>query len=372
MLINYIPARLIEGKTWTVVFYVENPKSTKQNKLERQRIRVGRIKSVTERRKFGRKLVHEINVKLAEGWNPILEHEAPKAFHKLSDAIDTFMNVKRRELRKDSIRSYDSMAKRLLEFIKEDLPIIYFTRQNAVEYLNHIYVNNKVSEVVYNNNRNFGRLLFNWLIENQYCKDNPFNQIKSKKERAKTRIPITEEARTKIKSHLEQKGEHEFLAFCLFVFYTLMRPSEVFKLKPEMFLLSKNLIILPPEICKDDTQRVLTIPEFMFPSILKLRLDLIPANNYIFSTGFKPGKLLKDSRYSGKRWTRLRNEIDIPKEMQLYSLKDTGIIQMIDSGIDLKTIRDQAGHSSLEVTNKYTKFANQKADKQILDKTVEF
>ena len=64
MLINYIPARLTEGKTWTVTYYIENP-STKQ--LTRQRIRVGRIKPISERRKFARQLIQKINLKLAEG-----------------------------------------------------------------------------------------------------------------------------------------------------------------------------------------------------------------------------------------------------------------------------------------------------------------
>ena len=39
---------------------------------------------------------------------------------------------------------------------------------------------------------------------------------------------------------------------------------------------------------------------------------------------------------------------------KFYSLKDTGITNMIKAKTDLLTVRDQARHSSVKVTNIYT------------------
>jgi len=85
-----------------------------------------------------------------------------------------------------------------------------------------------------------------------------------------------------------------------------------------------------------------------------------------------PGKLLKDSRYSGKKWDKLRTVLNLPKEIQFYSLKDTGIQAMIDDGFDLLQVRDQARHSSLEVTNKYALNNNEKADDDVVKNTGKF
>ena len=109
MLINYIPARLTIGKSWYVSYYVLNPET---NKLIRKRIKVNRVSPISERRKFARQLIHKINVKLAEGWNPLLEQETPKAYTKLVDALELFLKHKKRELKsKDTIRTYKSMLK---------------------------------------------------------------------------------------------------------------------------------------------------------------------------------------------------------------------------------------------------------------------
>jgi len=116
MLLNYIPARITEGQTWHISFYVINPSS---KKMVRKRVKLLRIKSVVERRKFARQLMHEINMKLAAGWNPLIEQEAGKSFHKFSDALDTFLRAKTKELRPDSIRSYNSIAKSIKEYLKK-------------------------------------------------------------------------------------------------------------------------------------------------------------------------------------------------------------------------------------------------------------
>jgi len=68
----------------------------------------------------------------------------------------------------------------------------------------------------------------------------------------------------------------------------------------------------------------------------------------------------------------MRNVIKIPKEMQFYSLRDSGITQMIKNNISLEQIRDQADHSSLEITNIYTKHANGKASEDIKKMCLEF
>ena len=374
MLITYLPAQFHNKKEAYVSYYVVNPAT---NLLVRKRVKLNRIKSVTERKKYARQLIIKINEKLAEGWNPFIEQNAPKSFHKLFDAMDLFLRLKTKELRPDSVRSYKSLSKQLRGFLSkkykgEKMNVIDFNRKMGIEFLNYMYVTKNIGEVAYNSHRNFGRLLFNWMMENQYCKVNPYVGIKSKKEKEKIRIPINFDYRNKIKDYLLKNNEHEFLAICMLTYYTFLRPKEICMLKKSYIDIKKQVINLPPEITKNGKKRTVTMPDSLMQYLCFLNLTVIDCENYIFSTYFKPGKMLKDSRYVGKRWTRLRKEINLPKEMQFYSLKDTGIIQMLRDGISPELVRDQAGHSSLEVTNKYVKMVNNVANLQIKNKSGEF
>ena len=45
---------------------------------------------------------------------------------------------------------------------------------------------------------------------------------------------------------------------------------------------------------------------------------------------------------------------------QFYSLRDTGIIEMLANGISPNEVKEQADHSSIKITNEYLKHANPK------------
>jgi len=81
---------------------------------------------------------------------------------------------------------------------------------------------------------------------------------------------------------------------------------------------------------------------------------------------------LKNTRDVGKRWDKLRKELNLPMEFQFYSLKDSGIVQKLQDGISAIDVRNQAGHSSLEQTNQYAKYANPEGSEQIKNRSSEF
>ena len=158
----------------------------------------------------------------------------------------------------------------------------------------------------------------------------------------------------------------------MLTYYTFIRPKEILMLKKYMINLKNQIIKLPANITKSGKPRTITIPDELKKYLLKIDFNKINDNEYIFSDKFSPGKKRKDSRYIGKRWTRLREEIGLGKDLQFYSLKDTGIIDMLKSGISPEIVRDQAGHSSLEITNKYIKNYNLSANPEIKEKMNNF
>jgi integrase len=375
MLINYIPARLTTGKSWYISYYVLNP-ATKS--LVRKRIKVNRITPISERRKFARQLIHKINVKLAEGWNPFLEQEAPKSYTKLIDALESFLIHKQKELRsRDTIRTYKSHVEILVNYVRDirkssDLIVLSFDAIWVRQYMDYLYNERNIGGKTYNNYRTVAVGIWNWMIEHLYCKVNPFLTVRRVQEQKKKRQIIDIETRSRIKEYLLRENKIEYLAMVMICFHGLIRPKEICLLKPENIRLDDKIIFLTADMTKDKDDRIVSISSELMNYLKALKIETISKEDYIFSSNFKPGKKLIDSRNVGREWTKLRNALKFPKEYQFYSLKDSGIVQMLMDGISPIEVRNQAGHSSLEQTNEYAKYANPTGSEQIKTKASDF
>lgn len=79
----------------------------------------------------------------------------------------------------------------------------------------------------------------------------------------------------------------------------------------------------------------------------------------------KPGEYeISPSRF-GERWDKLRSTLGFSSKYQFYSLKDTGITELADRNVTNITIRDQARHSSLAITDVYTRHSTAKANEEL-------
>jgi hypothetical protein len=80
-----------------------------------------------------------------------------------------------------------------------------------------------------------------------------------------------------------------------------------------------------------------------------------PGEYYLFSNGFKPGLNYCRPTLMSKYWDRyVRKALNLPMSLKFYSLKDTGITDMIRTHNDPLLARDQARHHDLSITNMYT------------------
>ena len=376
LFIDYLPAELKPCKSrWYVQYYVKNPAT---GKLQRKTIKVNRIKSVTERRKYAKKLVVEINKKLETGWNPFFEQEAPRSYTKLVDALQYYLRHKQKELKsKDSIRTYKSHVEILTNYVADikktpDLLVISFDAYYVREYMDYLYTERNIGGKTYNNYKGIAVGIWNWFIEHLFCKVNPFLTVRKMQEEKKKRQIIDIETRSRIKDYLAREKKIEYLAMVMLCFHGLIRPKEICLLKPENIRLKDKIIFLTADMTKDKDDRIVSISSELMKFLEALNIESIHKDNFIFSTSFKPGKQLIDSRRVGKEWSKLRTALKFPSEYQFYSLKDSGIVQMLMDGISPIEVRNQAGHSSLEQTNEYAKYANPTGSEQIKTKASDF
>jgi len=364
-IISFIPAQLYEGKEWFVGYYCFNPVTSQ---LQRKKVKINRIRSIVERRKYAQTVIREINSKLHSGWNPFLEEEAPKGFVLLSAAMNTFFRSKERELRPDSLRSYSSYIKMLNAYLatidQQKIFAVNFTSSMAMSFMNEMYNSKRLSTTTFNNYRIFFLTLWNWLKENEYVASNAFSRIKKKKAGEKERIMIPIPVRDLVKDHLEAT-DYNFLICCLLVFHSLLRPKEICWLKPNCFFLAEQTIRVTSSSAKNGHLRTATIPDSLMPFLVQWDFNRAASEEFIFSDGMLPGKVPVNPREWSRKWSNMRRELKIPAPMKLYSLRDTGIVQLLRDGVSPDDVMRHADHSSLAVTSIYLRYANLSGSDQI-------
>lgn len=378
--IDFIPARLTEGKEWYVSYYAIYPGT---GRLRRKKHKLNRIQSITERRKMGRRLAFEINCKLSTGWNPFIEETAPKSFHKFFDVIETYMNVQKRDLEDFSYRSYSSMIKRLKRYLlekgyeEEKMYVYQFGSELAAEIMLKLKQDAKISARTYNNYLFFFKAMFGWLKSFNYCSKNPFDAIKKmpKKQTApKQRILLTKKMLSDLKIFLLTRNKR-YLAMVMLCYYCFVRPNEITYLKLKDIDLERQIIYIRAEHAKNDNDSKRTIPDAMMPYLTSLNWNGSP-DMYAFSwdtpNEFNPGIKHTDPIKIAKYWIKIRSHLKWPKEVQFYNLKHTGITNMLADGIAPNFVQGQADHHSLEMTATYAATRTPRAQEDIRTKVSAF
>lgn len=349
--LDYVPAELREGKEWMVVYYVRHPQT---GTMKRIRIRVNRIKSITERRKFGKALAHELNQKLPTGWNHFIEQQAPRAYTLLTDAFNHYLNT--RGGSHDTMRSYRSIINIvelwLEERKKKKMFVVGIDKSMCVDFLRWIIVERNVGPRTYNNYLQMCKTIWNWFIEHQFCSVNPWDGFKKKRTRKKTRLPIPDEDRRRISAWFRENN-HAMYVLCALIFSTGLRRTEATKLKISHINFADRRIDVPSDITKSGESRSPFLHEWMV-DMLKNYMEDSPRSYYLIGREWVPRSIRQQPSLVSYWWAKMRKELGLPAEYQLYSLRDTGIQTMLNAGVPVHVVANQFGHSSLEITSKYT------------------
>ena len=359
--VDYVPPRLTEGKEWYISYYVKNPET---GKLKRFRMKVNRIKSIQQRRAVARKIMAALEEKLALGWSPFYSEAAPRSSRSIKEALDSFLLVKEREVEIQSLRSYRSYIRCLQEWLrtngyKDSSPMFSLTRETARLFLQDLELNPKISARTYNNYLSFMVTLFDWVAERGFITDNIFEGFhkKPKKLTAKKRRLLKADELNRLFSWLEVHNR-DYLAVVLLCYCCFIRPKEIALLKCSDIDLERQVVHVRPEIAKNDNESFRTIPDAMLP-ILR-RMDLTRQDWYLFGKNrnkaevFRPGPEAVSEKKFADYWNRfVRPALGFGQEIQFYSLKDTGITNMIGNGIPINLVQQQADHSSVAMTAIY-------------------
>ena len=428
---KFLPAVLKQNSNgWHIEYYAYN---NEVHSLERKRIKVNMLRkkarTFAEFRSMATQMIIEINCKLAEGWSPFTlyegqpkymvtavkevqntipitlecsvpadlpephpqEQDTPSAPTSpfLVDVLSDFIRIKGKELSAGTMRSYSSFCNNLKAWVNKyhvGIACGDFSQRLANEYLDYVFEGNNsndekrnrnrisddhVSPRTYNNNLKIGRAVFNWALSHCYCESNPFEKIQVKREQQKQRTIIPADARQQVLSYFRQNNP-QFEIICRLVFTSLIRPIEISRLKVSMINFEKHCIELPSDSTKNHKSRNSRIDEEL-ETLLRKHIEGANGDDYLFADKvWKCGRTPMSSHSFTLVWTKMRNDLGLPKEYQLYSLRDSGINGMLRAGVADLDVMQAAGHSDLKMTTRYANHIDTNLINRLNEKAPDF
>lgn len=326
----------------------------KMNRIRKKYSRVADFKA------YCADVITRLNTQLATGWNPF-EGSASNSreLTPISAVLDKYLIDKEGDVRPDTLINYRSFVKVFKVWVDKNygqIAVSGFTRVMAMNFMDYIVEVKGLHGRSYNNRLKQARAFFTYAIEKYYCTDNPFANIKKKREEGKKRIMVPPEVRKEIYKYWSERNEN-YIVLCELVFSALIRPKECWRLHVADLMLADRYI----EVSEDDSKTHYRRSPSLTPELIT-RLEKMTRyakkSDYLFSEGYSPGK--KQMAYSRfrKDWQDMREALGLPDEMQLYSLRDTGINEMLKGGIDALSVMQHADHHDLSITTRYANHAD--------------
>ena len=159
------------------------------------------------------------------------------------------------------------------------------------------------------------------------------------------------------------KNHNPYMLLASYIlYYCFIRPAEMVGLRLNDISLKKQTIFVSDNISKNRKDGTITLPSKVIHLMLDLHIFNNPGDYYLFSDGFRPGKTKRSEKMFRDWWAHhLRKDLKLSAQYKFYSLKDTGITNMLRH-YDVLSVRDQARHSSILMTDIYTPHDIQEAN----------
>lgn len=359
-ILSYVPAVIRKSKSLGVYadYYVMDAVS---GEMVRKRTRLTnllkRYPAGRQRQLAAQRFVEELNAKLSGGWTPLMETGDARLYTRLSDLREVFLKRKQVEgVRPATMQSYSSITNLFVRWCEDTgrhkKTSGSFLRVDAVCYMDSI-VEKGNSNRSYDNTLKTLKVFWAWALEHCYCKENPFAGLKPLPKEKKRRILIDPQTRARMAEYLETVCP-QMLTVCMLVYSSAMRPKEIANIQVRDIDLRRRCIVVRDDVAKNRKSRCASLT----PALVA-RLEPfsgLPGHYYLFGSNqqIRPGEKRVALSNFRKKWDKLREVLQMPQEMQLYSLRDTGITDLLHAGVDQLTVQHHADHSSLTMQQIYT------------------
>lgn len=346
-------------------------------RLKTKKIMLGHIKGKTNQRKYAEDLIKRLTEQLSSGWNPWIEAVQPLEYALWDDVISKYKDYlvklcNEHSLREESYVDYSSRV-HILELwkVEKRIPLTYvyqWDRQTITKFLDYVFIERNNTITTRNNYLTWLKSFTSYLVERGYLSSNPTEGLgRIKNRHKKDRDVIPDDVMKQIRAYLYEKNKHYLLA-CEILHYLFVRPRELSFLKIGDFHLQTQTLTLHGAHTKNGNDATITLPSHVIRLMIDLNVFSYPSHYYLFSDRFSPGEARKSEKIFRDYWCRnLRKALGFSERYKFYSLKDTGITNMLKANADVLSVRDQARHSSILITDIYTPKDIKEANKYIMN-----
>lgn len=346
-------------------------------RLKTKKIMLGHIKGKTNQRKYAEDLIKRLTEQLSSGWNPWIEAVQPLEYALWDDVISKYKDYlvklcNEHSLREESYVDYSSRVHILEQWKAEKrIPLTYvyqWDRQTITKFLDYVFIERNNTITTRNNYLTWLKSFTSYLVERGYLSSNPTEGLgRIKNRHKKDRDVIPDDVMKQIRAYLYEKNKHYLLA-CEILHYLFVRPRELSFLKIGDFHLQTQTLTLHGAHTKNGNDATITLPSHVIRLMIDLNVFSYPSHYYLFSDRFSPGEARKSEKMFRDYWSRnLRKALGFSERYKFYSLKDTGITNMLKANADVLSVRDQARHSSILITDIYTPKDIKEANKYIMN-----
>lgn len=359
-IIGWTPPVLHQASECYVSFKAYDPSCSR---MRLKKIMLGHIKGKRNQRIYGEALIKRLTQKLLEGWNPWIEESRPEEYALFDEVCDKYNMYLSKMTKEGGITAgtksnYEHKLAFMRKWIAKSQHITYiyqFNKKLISDFLDYILIDRNNNLRTKNNYIGWLKSFSSYLIARGYLTSDPTLGLNtSTKLGPKNRDVIPNEILIEIKSYLTKENKHYLLA-CYMIHYLFVRPGEMCFLKIKDLSEGKRTLTLSGIHTKNGHDAVITIPNHVIGLMRELEIFSAPPDYYIFSNDFRPGSERIKAIAFTRFWTsNVKKALNLSDVYKLYSLKDTGITNMIKAKTDLLSVRDQARHSSVKVTNIYT------------------
>jgi len=343
-----------------------------------KKIMLDHVKGRRNQRLYAEALIKRLTEQLVRGWNPWIEKVQPLEYSSFPDVCRKYKEYllklhRENNMREETVISYTSRINVLLDWIEKKNINIYYTYQfdkHVIgQFLDYIFVDRNNTIRTRNNYLSWIKTFCGYLVQRGYVSTDPsagFSNVRRGRD-LKNRQVIPDDMLQSLHDYLTEKNRHYLLA-CYILHYVFVRPHEMSFLKIEDFSIAKKTLRLHGKNTKNHNDAVLTLPNQVLRLMVELDVFSSPGNYYLFSDGFRPGPVRKSEKFFRDYWhLHVRPDLGWPSCYKFYSLKDTGITNMLRANTDILSVRDQARHSSILITDIYTPKDIKDANKLLLN-----
>jgi integrase/recombinase XerD len=349
-------------KRWYIEYHFRNPETKKLTPFREWVSSTHKTRG--ERYEVAKKQLDRLGNNLVLGFNPFRKE---KICTTLCEAIKHVCDLKTQSNGKRTKTAYNSATKKFTDWIKAnhygDIQAKELSLPIGLMYFDNMLINLKVKPRTYNNNLATLRTLFNELEYRSYVNVNIFNKIRKLPKKKPDLKFFTPEEKKIIYNALKDKNPRLLLAAYL-VYYCMIRPAEIVRLRFSHLNFEKSYIMLPPSISKKSSGTVL-MPSYVKELLLSLGYDKQNSDWYIFSNNkeLTPGeKEIAPTRIAEVWKLEIKDVYKI--KHGIYTLKHTTNGELFEAGADARSIQLQNRHASLEYTQVYAeRFSNLPSEK---------